>query len=345
MFFVAFLVPSVQAKQSATSALDAALNKATMQSHRKQQQLNEAFNEAVSKNNLRKMQKLLESGAQASSPQGTKALINACVNNDTNMIHQLLSAGASANTQESIDALIKTSLNGNKKGIENFLSVGVDINAIGLHNDIRDPRPRCGTALMWNIYYGNTNMMKFLLEKGARVDIEACGNTALLTAALSSYDTDIKVELLNILIPYVTDARAAMADVAAFWTVILWDVFTPIFNLVERDGIDMTGVFKEGRGTLLTELLSYGDAVPDLLPKVSFLIEKGVDVKVMDLHGETALGVAIFSLSGQLRTQVTDLLLSAGALKGVDQKTVDYTWETLERKNILLKKRCLPCWK
>lgn len=65
-----------------------------MQSHRKQQQLNEAFNEAASKNNLRKMQKLLESGAQASSPQGTKALINACVNNDANMIHQLLSAGA-----------------------------------------------------------------------------------------------------------------------------------------------------------------------------------------------------------------------------------------------------------
>lgn len=330
--FGVFLIPSVQAKQSGAAALDEALDKATMQAQKKQQKLNESFNEAVSKNDWRRIQKLLTSGAQANSPQGTKALINACVKNDTNMMQQLLSAGASVNTQEGIDALIKTSLNGNKKGVENFLSAGVDINSIGLYNDIRDPRPRCGTALIWNIYYGNTDMVKFLLERGSAVEVLACGNTALLSATISSQPPEFKQELVNILVPYITDGRAAKVDRAAFWTVTMWDVFTPLFNLAERDGVDVTGVIQREGRTLLTELLYFGTDIPDLLSKVSFLIKKGMDVKVMDSEGDTALGVAIYYLPGQLRTQVVDLLLSAGALKGVDQETIDYTWETLAKK-------------
>jgi len=136
---------------------------------------------------------LLEQGASPDcrAANGATPLFAASTLGDTDRMAVLLEAGAAFNVVSLEGALQYAACCGDVRVVELLLELGGAIDAVGRHG--RHPR----TALMSAVISGYTQLARFLVEKGA--DLEICddeGLTALAWAAKVDPGHSAMVELL-----------------------------------------------------------------------------------------------------------------------------------------------------
>jgi uncharacterized protein len=149
--------------------------------------------EAVMKNNLAEVKRLIAAGADVneespvvgSGNDGQTPLLVACFNGFTEIVKELVAAGANPRI---IDYLLKATpahkaaFSGHPGPLQALVDQGqVDLNAQGPYNGY--------TALHDSVWHGHTKAMEVLLEAGVRTDLRGFdGNTALDLAIALGYE-------------------------------------------------------------------------------------------------------------------------------------------------------------
>ncbi len=146
-----------------------------------------AFHDAAVDGDIDMIKRLIERGIDVNSYyQGRTALIDAAIRGRTEIVKLLIQAGANANLGDQIDGdvpplyTVAMESYGRYESSNDILELlvdgGADINAVHGYGNI--------TALMGVARNGNIDGVKFLVEKGADINIkDEYGATALLYAA------------------------------------------------------------------------------------------------------------------------------------------------------------------
>ena len=155
------------------------------------------------------------------------------------------------------------------------------------------------TPLIWASIYGNTEIARFFLEKGADVNATNInGYTALMEASKKGH-TEIAALLIE------KGANVYVADGAGFIALILASIFgyTEIVSIFLEYGVNVNFVTNEG-DTALIWASKYGHN-----GTAALLIEKGANVNVASQYGWNALIWA--SVCGH--DEISKLLIENGA--------------------------------
>jgi len=135
-----------------------------------QKKLNEQLIEAVNGGNADKVKKLLEKGASANAKDGYETVLcRACDRKQDEIVDILLKNGADIDSRTDLGAtpLVLASVHKeNVKILELLIDAGAEI-------DAKDDFGR--TALIYAAGFGDAEMVKFLLDKGADPDIAGQG--------------------------------------------------------------------------------------------------------------------------------------------------------------------------
>uniref|UniRef100_A0A1S4N319 Beta-hexosaminidase bacterial type N-terminal domain-containing protein n=1 Tax=Pediculus humanus subsp. corporis TaxID=121224 RepID=A0A1S4N319_PEDHC len=135
-------------------------------------------------------------------PEGTFLLL-ATQLNQADVVRNLLSSGADPNicnafqsvTNEAIkqiyvDELLRATASSDVNRVKQILDAGVDVNCV-------DTKETKNSPLHWAACYGTGNVIKFLIDRGARVNaVNSCGATPLHDA-ISRGAKDVCSELIN----------------------------------------------------------------------------------------------------------------------------------------------------
>ena len=167
-----------------------------------------------------------------------------------------------------------------------MLGKGANINAV--NNDLE-------TMLIVYSRAGHYNKIKYLIDRGADVNIVSKGGTALLMATEGGYKS-----IVEALIKKGADVNAADAYGN---TPIIWAKNSKIADLLIQNGARINHVSKYGNNALIN-LSGFGN-----YETVNKLVKRGVDVNWANSKGRTALMEA--ALSG--KKEIVDLLLNNGA--------------------------------
>lgn len=187
----------------------------------------------------------LENVNQVEDIKEMTALIIAADSGDGELIDILIKLGANVNIkdEESKTALMRAAYRGNKNIVQKLIACGADVNFLGyLENftqktffqvivqtgrkeiieilikyiDVNEKSGYGGTALSMAITHRYADIVKFLIENGADVNLQNNeGNTALMSVAdlpnhAHETQVDLTLEIINILIHY--GAKIEMQD-------------------------------------------------------------------------------------------------------------------------------------
>ena len=181
-----------------------------------------------------------------------------------------------------------------------LLSKGANVNARSSINGY--------FALQYAINWPDINLVKFLLEKGANVDIADDGGTTALIEAADEHGPEYTA-IVKLLIDRGANVHAH-ADAAIFGAARQAD--PEVVRLLLAKGAPVNARLKEyDNDTVLMEATSGGSA-----ETVAMLIAAGADVKATNDKGETALMKAVkvdHRYSPQQRLPMIELLLTKGA--------------------------------
>jgi ankyrin repeat protein len=267
--------------------------------------INDAFLTAACRLKFNFFQMLLEAGASLSKV-GAKALLCAVPQDRDDarkIVEWLLDNGVDPNaSDDKSTALTLAAADGRKSTVEILVNRGANINSQNHWGGDLDGF----TALMLAIHRDNPELVQFLFEKRANVNVRgANGKTALIVAASSS-GADVS-RTINILLDRGADVDAqdergctALMEAASYY---LMDRTDAVRVLLERNA----SVSKRDRDGM-TALHHAARLGPNAQIAV-LLMDKGADVNVKDLRNRTPLMYASQSLKGE----VVRLLLQRGA--------------------------------
>jgi ankyrin repeat protein len=209
------------------------------------------------------------------------------------------------------------------QAVQRLLQKGVDINATDEHGD---------TPLMLGVLFShmdslirahNPTMVKFLLEQGADINAKANGCTPLITAAFFGDLETVKLLLdhgadLNILDDHGITAVQSAADGGHPQAVKLLLSKGGKITLAAAgcigDPAEVQRLIQEGADVNANGFLDSKPLMAAIrggnLDIIKMLLEKGADVHIRSLTGETALMMAV---SAKDQPDVVKLLLEKGA--------------------------------
>ena len=141
------------------------------------------------------------------------------------------------------------------------------------------------TLLMVSIIYNNDiNIIKYILEKGADVNIQdENGNTAFLYAALYYQNPDI----LDLLIKYGADKNAKNVLGANAAIIAVYNNNIDILNKIINMGIDINCQNKNGWTALMSAVLDFRP-----IEIIQLLINNGADINIQNKTGKTVIEIA-----------------------------------------------------
>ena len=163
--------------------------------------------------------------------------------------------------------------------------------AISQGTDINYQDPTSGsTALILAANYGFVDIAKFLIEKGADVDLQAKNGTSPLMAAAGSSE-----DIFRLLIEKNADIKAkdesgTTAFTASMIGILRERVTTALLQLLLKKGADVDEASDKGRTAGYTALMMAArNQRPDL---VQFLVDNGANVNAVAKDGATPLSLA-----------------------------------------------------
>ncbi len=190
--------------------------------------------------------------------------------------------------------IVKASRENDLDAVMTLVAAGADVNAAD----------GAGTTALHNAaHLGNLDMLRFLLEKGARIDPKnRWGATPLLSACGSHFATN---EMLDCLIAEGANLNAS--DQYGQNALIL-SVIYPKADFIKRllkEGTNVNHATSNGQTALFFAVGRNNYTL------IKLLLENGADIKKADRQGLTALHHAAHNQ--QSRTGIVKLLLKAGA--------------------------------
>jgi ankyrin repeat protein len=302
------------------------------------QDLNAALMDAVQAGDAEKVQSLLKAGADPNKrgAEDPIPLILAAANGLTDIAHALVEAGANVNAKQGsgITALMFAATNNHPDIVSYLLDKGADANA--------KMDEELWTALMSAVSRGFLDVVRALLAKGAEANVkDEFGVTPLMMAALM-HDTpvertiDLQNDILKLLLAGGADVKAKNKNgLNVFMLATARGQFrrnpqmgeilkkaggepdpreeqlaeaagsnqSETVGALLQEGVDPNAVDGHWVSALLRAVES-GD-----LQIVKMLLDRGADVNMENISGDTALGVARVKRSAE----VIELLTKAGA--------------------------------
>jgi ankyrin repeat protein len=194
----------------------------------------------------------------------------------------LLFLSVSANFAQDGSKLIESAMYQDMEALKSLVESGADVN-------YQDPKYGT-TALMLACNYGLTDMARFLLDNGAKANIQAKnGSTALSGAAQQS------LELVKLLLDKGADVQLKTEEgITAFTNSIIGvlrgSVTTEVAELLLEKGANVDEAPDKGGAAGYTCLMMAArNNNPDL---VKFLASKGANLNIAAQDGATALSLA-----------------------------------------------------
>jgi ankyrin repeat protein len=194
----------------------------------------------------------------------------------------LLFLSVSANFAQDGSKLIESAMYQDMEALKSLVESGADVN-------YQDPKYGT-TALMLACNYGLTDMARFLLDNGAKANIQAKnGSTALSGAAQQS------LELVKLLLDKGADVQLKTEEgITAFTNSIIGvlrgSVTTEVAELLLEKGANVDEAPDKGAAAGYTCLMMAArNNNPDL---VKFLASKGANLNIAAQDGATALSLA-----------------------------------------------------
>ena len=213
-----------------------------------------ALVKAAQANNLEKVKKLLEQGA------------------DPNSIAKIKEEKGDKYKFEfkPLEFAVK---NNNMEMVDTLLDAGADIDSHFALGSIVTGRLFYPTPLIYAIQTGNEDLAKTLIDKGANINKAIWDGSNALSTAISKDDTKLMSLLLN------KGAKVTAKGLSS--------ASEEQLNLFLGKGIDINTKDEDGTTALLYALKSGNHK------QVVLLISRGADIYVVDLHGDTAIDYAM----------------------------------------------------
>jgi len=201
------------------------------------------------------------------------------------------------------------------KKVKLLIESGVDVN-------VRDKVRGNATPLLRAASFGNTAVVRLLLEKGARVDAnDEGGSTALIGAACNCAIIDMPdtIDSMRLLLRKGANVEARDRDGNTALTRAAGWGRTDIVKLLLDNGAQIDDKDKSGNTALI--ISAEGSAVPTA-GTVKLLLEKGADIEAKNNEGNTPLILAA-SKGGYEDAAILKLLLEKGADLGAKNNQGD----------------------
>jgi ankyrin repeat protein len=282
------------------------------------EELNHFFLNAVKRNDVDQVLRLIESGADVNAidNEGKVPLMTAAQFGYVDCLEVLLKHGANVDAskvageptyedlayphvshqlRKNSDAvgdttLIRVARSGNADCLKLLLAYGADVNASNVDGD---------TALIGAAFYGKVSCLECLLKNGATVNAtNSDGETALMRGALND-----RVEVLDLLLEHGANVNAADSDGE-----------TALMNGARRDRVELLELLLN-HGANVNATNSDGEtalmwAAERWYPNCfECLLKNGANVNAADSEGETAL----MRGARRDRVELLELLLNHGA--------------------------------
>lgn len=284
------------------------------------------------------------------------ALMKAARKGHTEVVKTLLENGANINAQDEDGetALIVAAQNGHTETVKILLENGADVNIIATYAsyyrnlstaDLRAKDYDGNTALAKAAHRGAVEIVKMLLDAGAKVNIKDEFGTPLTQAAENDHIEIVKIllengatvdlmalvkvkneEILELLVSKIekVDARNEQGNTALKLAVKHYNA--TVAKLLLENGADVNTRNDLG-WTMLMEAADNTDT-----KTVKVLLVAGADVNAKDKHGYTALMRAVYTLYPE--TEIVKLLLDTGTDVNAESTWGETALQLAKEKNI-----------
>ncbi len=161
------------------------------------------------------------------------------------------------------------------------------------------------TALMMAALDGHAETARALLDRGADLNAQAGGNTSMMYAAWGGH-----ADILKLLVEKGGSLNDKTSDGRTLLMGATQGIYVDAMNFLIEKGADVNARDENGATALMTASSFIGHA-----GFVKILIEKGGDVNARDKKGQTALGIALHDqhTRPEQKAEIVKLLRKNGA--------------------------------
>lgn len=244
------------------------------------------------KDSLSLQKEINKSNVNSFDTSGVNILSRAVMTGDLNLVKILGENGANPNLKN------KTSMGSTPLMMASeYKSLGIAKYLLKKGADIDIQDNNGDPAIHWSAYYGNVPFTRFMLENGAKTNLKSIHSDGVMQVALKEW----KDSVVDLLLEYKVNIYNVQENSKDLINAVKNNNYSLFRGLVNKNNINT----RDGSGNTLLMIA----AQKGFIKIVEYLVDEGVDIDEVNSVGQTALNLAVYF--GQ--NSIANYLIEKGA--------------------------------